>query len=365
MRVLHVTAGLSVAQGGLQSALLSICRAQAAAGITPAIAALHERAQPDPAFAAYETFLFPPLLRATGTSPSMRRWVNARAPNYDAVIAHSLWRAPLLYAARAATDGKLFVVAHGMLGHEALRQSALSKWLWLRIGLARALQRATVVYTCHAERDSAALQCAASTAVIPLSVAVPDTQPAPEGGPVVALGRIHPRKGTLEWVQALQLLADQGVEFHAIHAGPVGDRGYWHKVDRAAAALVRAGLLEFRGGLPHAQAQALLASARVVCAPCTVAENFAMVMFEAMALARPVLAGRRALMVPELERAGALCGTDATPMPMADALEELLADKRARTSLADTGYAWVRANLAPGKIGHQWRQLLENTSGGA
>jgi glycosyltransferase involved in cell wall biosynthesis len=360
MRVLHVIPGLSVAQGGLQSALIGICRAQRAAGIDPVIAALEEGDPPDAALNDFEAHLFRCDFRPTGASRAMKGWLADNAGGFEAVIAHSIWRDPLLYAAQA--QAPLYIVAHGMLDPQALAHRAWRKQWRLRARLPRVLRRATLIYTCDAERQRARRGPggeAAASAVIPLSVEVPAT-PAPlSDGPIVALGRIHPRKGLLEWVNALAVLADRGVEFRAVHAGPVEDQRYARRVYQAARNL--SDRLEFQGALPHSRARELLAGAGLVAAPCAVAENFGMVIAEALAAARPVVAGRKALMVPDLEAAGALRGTELNAAAFAAAMREMLQRPEDARALALQGYRWAASHLAPDVVGAKWRKLLRSS----
>lgn len=356
MRVLHVSPGISGAQGGLQSALLGICRAQAAAGITPVIAALHEADAPDAAFDAFEAHLFSCDFRPTGASPDMKRWLAVNVAAFDAVIAHSIWRDPLLYAAHSE---RLFIVAHGMLDPEALAHRAWRKLWRRRFKLPSVLQRASIVYTCEAERERAQAGPATgarASAVIPLAVELPPVPPPAPGGPIVALGRLHPRKGWLEWIEALKLLARRGVKFHAVHAGPVEDARYARRVYAAGAALGER--LSFVGALSREQAQAMLAAASVACAPCAVAENFGMVIAEAMALARPVAAGRNGLIVPELEQAGAVYAAS-EPEEFADAVQAILENPAQAAEKAARGRAWAEEHYAPEVVGAQWQKLLE------
>ncbi len=355
MIVLHVIPGLSAAQGGLQGALLNLCRAQQASGITPVIAALHEDSPPDAAFSAFETHLFDCTFRPTGASRDMKDWLRLHADKYQAVIAHSLWRDPLLYAAEAASP--LIVVAHGMLDPEALGHRAWRKLWRLRMKLPDVLRRATVVYTCAAEQQRSHTGpggSAKTSAVIPLCVDVPAAPPdqSPDG-PIMVLGRIHPRKGTLEWVRALCLMAQQGTGFTAMHAGPAEDRAYARSVYAAAEPLQ--GKLIFKGALPYSQAQALLARARIVVAPCAVRENFGMVIAEAMANARPVVAGRRGLIVPELEAAGAVTGADHEPQAYAAAMRAVFAHPE-RTAMR--GHNFASRHYALPVVGASWRGLL-------
>jgi glycosyltransferase involved in cell wall biosynthesis len=357
MRVLHVIPSITAAQGGLQSAVLNLCRAQQLCGMAPEIATLSEPGNPtDPAFADFTVHEFPCTFRPTGRSRAMGDWLAARAGDYAAVVAHSLWRDPLLYAASAP---RLVVMAHGMLDPGALARRAWRKAWRRHLRLPGVLRKAVVVYTCQAELDRAQPgpgRFARASQVIALPVEVPDTPPPlPESGPVVALGRLHPRKGVQEWVRALRLLRERGVEFTALHAGPVEDAGYARRVRAEAGDVV-----EFLGPVDYARAQELLRTALVVCAPCNVAENFGMVIAEALAQGRPVVAGRKGLIVPALEAAGAVLGADATEDSLADAIGSLLANSPLRQQLAANGHRHAREHFAPQVIGQLWQALIRD-----
>lgn len=352
MKVLHLIPGLSAAQGGLQTALLNLCRAQRLAGIEPVIAALHEEAPPDAGFADFETHLFKCNFRPTGASNSMKRWLRERCGDYDVIIAHSVWRDPLLYT--MDTPNPLVIVAHGMLDRDAVLHHRWRKAWRMMSRLPDILKAATRVFTCAAERDRSIVHDELD-AVIPLPVPVPDAPPlASIGGPVVCLGRIDARKGTLEFVNALNALAQIGVPFKALHAGPVENARYYKRVRKAAEPLGKQ--LEFLGPVPYASAQHLLRTAGLVVAPCVVAENFGMVIAEAMAYARPLVAGRRGLIVPELEAEGALHGADHDALDYARAMEGALMSPGA-TGLR--GYQLARSRFAPTVVGEAWLQLLQ------
>jgi glycosyltransferase involved in cell wall biosynthesis len=357
MRVLHTIPGITAVQGGLQTALMNLCRAQRAAGITPEIATLDsEGLLPDPAFAAFSVHEFPCVNRFTGRSPAMREWLKARADDYDAVIAHSLWRDPVIYS---GASSRLVVMAHGMLDPDALARHALRK-LWRgKMVLPGLLRQAVVVYTCEAERERAQDgpgRHARAGRVIPLPVDVPKVPaPLPDTGPVVTLGLLHPRKGQLAWVRALRLLRERGLAFQAVYAGAEGDAGYAYRVHTEAS-----GVAEYAGTLTYAKALELQRAALVVCAPCVVRENFGMVMAEAMAQGRPVVAGRPALMVPGLEAAGVLRGADPEPESLADAIERLLKAPQERVVLAKAGHHHAATHWHPSAVGNQWKALVES-----
>jgi glycosyltransferase involved in cell wall biosynthesis len=355
MRVLHVLPGLSTRQGGLQAAAREQCLALIGQGVHCVVAALAEPDAPDPAWEAVPYKLFQPLWRRLGSSPALRRWLHEQVWSFDAVVGHCVWLEPFRYAARAARRAgrPFFAVAHGMLDGQALRQRPLRKAVRARMGVREALEGATAVYTCAAEQERAAMS-GADSVVIPLSVEVPRLPPgdAPEG-PVVCVARLHPRKGVLEFARAARRLKER-VAF--VHAGPVEDAAYAREVYGASQ-----GSVGFRGPLSHGQVMELLDSARIVVAPATVAENFGLAIVEGMSRARAVVAGRAALMTPELEAAGVVRGAECEKDGLAAAIEGLLSEPYGRHELGLRAYAYAASHFSRQAAGLAWLEKIKAT----
>lgn len=348
MRLLHVIPSIEPAQGGLRTGTLATCRAQLAAGMTPEIACL-----------AGETDFLPVHrfrrgLRVTGASTEMRDWLIAHAREYAAIIAHVVWLNPAHYAAQAAAAANvpLYLASRGMLDPDALSYHRLRKLVRWHLGVRKLISRSVLVFSSEADRErslSNAQMAGAPSVVVPNPVDIP-TAVAPPGGPIVCLNRMHPRKGVLEWVQALGRLHTAGVAFKAIHAGPEEDADYAASVRRAAPPE-----LKVLGAVNNAEALRLIATAGVVVHPATGFENFGNVITEAMAAGRPVVASRRALVTPELEQAGVVAGVEPAVADLGEAMQRLLTSPR---DMGSRAREYARTHFSFEAVGERWREIL-------
>ncbi|HEX2902588.1 MAG TPA: glycosyltransferase [Jatrophihabitans sp.] len=170
--------------------------------------------------------------------------------------------------------------------------------------------------------------------VIPCGVDAERFRPEPGseiGQRLLSIGRLVPRKGVADTIQALAWLptAQLVIAGGPVRTGLAGDPEY-RRLQALADELGVADRVEFVGQVPHEQLPALIRSAAVVvCAPWY--EPFGIVPVEAMACGVPVVAsavggmldtvvdGRTGLLVPPQQ-----------PQRLAAALGELLADRELR-----------------------------------
>jgi phosphatidylinositol alpha-mannosyltransferase len=103
---------------------------------------------------------------------------------------------------------------------------------------------------------------------------------------ILSMGRLDPRKGIEHLLDALPLVARTLGRVRLLVAGD-GPRG---RDLRARAAERARGLVEFLGSVPAAAVPGLYAAADCLCAPAVRNESFGIVLLEAMASARPVVA---------------------------------------------------------------------------
>jgi glycosyltransferase involved in cell wall biosynthesis len=355
MRVLHVIPSITNDQGGLRSGTLATCRAQLAAGMRPEIACLHGEADDIP------VHRFRPGLRLLGASSGMRDWLLAHAGDYAAIVAHVVWLNPAHYAARAAAKAAvpLYLASRGMLDPDALSHHRARKLIRWHLGVRKLIGRSVLVFSSVADRDRSLSHpelANAPAVVVPNPVAIPPLVQA-ANGPVVCLNRLHPRKGVLEWVNALVSLHGAGVEFRAVHGGHEEQPEYAASVRRAAKSLGNA--LEFRGAMTNPQALELIASAQIVAHPATGFENFGNVIAEGMAAGKPVVASRRALVTPELAQAGVVIGVEPTPDQLADAMRGLLNDPAAAAELGRKARVYAEKHFSFEAVGRRWVEILQ------
>jgi phosphatidylinositol alpha-mannosyltransferase len=160
---------------------------------------------------------------------------------------------------------------------------------------------------------------------------------------ILSMGRLDPRKGIEHLIDALPLVARALGRVRLLVAGD-GPRAR----DLHARAAERArGLVEFLGSVPAADVPGLYAAADCLCAPAVRNESFGIVLLEAMASARPVVAsdipGYRQVVAPG--ETGLLV-PPGDPPALAGALTAALRDPARRRTMGEAGrrralhYAW-------------------------
>jgi glycosyltransferase involved in cell wall biosynthesis len=217
-----------------------------------------------------------------------------RESEHEIVHGHGLWMLPALYAGLAPVPGRLFVISpRGMLADAAMRRGTLRKRAFAALVQRRALGAARLWHaTCMAE--AAEIRAAGFTqpvAVVPNGIALPPARARRERREVLALARLHPKKGLDRlvdaWAQVEREETSRG--WWLTLAGPdeAGTRA------RLAAQAARLGLgrVRFTGPLYGAEKSARLARAAVFALP-SLNENFGMAAAEALAAGTPVIASR-------------------------------------------------------------------------
>jgi teichuronic acid biosynthesis glycosyltransferase TuaC len=210
-----------------------------------------------------------------------------------------------------------------------------------RMQVAHVLTRAAAVL-CNsaATRERAAALCGRSEhmRVVHLGADIPDRLP-PKSDVIATVGHVIPRKRHIDVLEALVHLP--GVRWIVVGDGPELPR----LRDRAAA-LGLADRVELLGALPHEEAMAALARARMMVLP-SVDEAFGVAYIEALAHGAPAVGVAGEGGPEEIARL-----TDAMvlvpprdPRALAEALERHLADRAGLERLSEHGREAVRANF--------------------
>jgi glycosyltransferase involved in cell wall biosynthesis len=303
-----------------------------------------------------QSFATTPLLRSACLSAEMRRALRRSARDVDILHSHGLWLAPNLYPARAARQGRARFVAspRGMLGPEALAFSRRRKRLVWTLFQRDALRRAACLHA-TSEAELADIRAAGLTnpvAVIPNGVDLPaldhpeldrPVREAGEGGVVLSLGRIHPKKGLESLVRAW---APVEAAHPAWRLRIVGPAELDH--DKALLALgASLGLTRLSIEPPAygPERQAAYAEADLFVLP-TLNENFAMTVAEALAAELPVISTKGAPWAG-LEIQGCGWWIDHGPEPLAAALDTALRlPPETRAAMGARGRAWMARDFA-------------------
>jgi len=242
-------------------------------------------------------------------NPHVRDWLAANATSFDAVIAHGIWEYGALAARRASRDAGLpyFVFTHGMLDPWFKRAYPLKhakKWVYWPWGTYRILRDATAVFFTSEEerrlaRESFCLY-RAREAVVKLGLARPPGGPESQAAAfyegydqlrgkriLLFLSRLHRKKGCDLLIRAFADAARLDPDLHLVVAGP--DEG--EERSKLEALTMERGLdarVTFTGMLSgdvkwgaYRVADAFVLTSH--------AENYGLVVVEALACGLPVL----------------------------------------------------------------------------
>lgn len=227
---------------------------------------------------------------------ALERAVSASVPSL--LHDHGIWLPPNRYVASMARRRGIPLVIHprGMLEPWALAHRAWKKSIAMRLYQRKNLELAALFFV-TAEQELASLRrlgLRQPVAVLPNGVDLP---PLPAAGAsrrmhsprnAVFLGRIHPKKGLLNLVEAWSRL--RPADWRLRLAGP-DEGGHLDEVLQRVRALGLAGSIEHVGVVAGESTSALLASADLFVLP-SHSENFGLVVAEALSHGVPVITTR-------------------------------------------------------------------------
>lgn len=237
--------------------------------------------------------------------------------------------------------------------HSEHESSAGYRWFrWFLMPYFRRI--AGLIAVSNAARDSMTKYFPGDYRLIPNGVDTEffrlDAEPMPQyanGRPkILFMGRFEPRKGLTYLLKALPIIKEAipDIQCLVVGAGPFGYAYYSKFLDKSVADDV-----VFAGLIPSRERPRYYASCDVFCAPSTGNESFGIVLLEAMAAGRPVvasdIAGYREVLADGVE------GLSAPPMDekaIADRIIRILRDKSLARRMGEAGrakaltYSWPR-----------------------
>lgn len=306
-----------------------------------------------------------------GYAPGLTGEVKAHA--YDALHLHGLWNHTSVVARswNRANDGALVISPHGMLDPWAQRNSQLkkrvAKWAFENANLRSA---AVLRALCWAEADAIeALGLGVPIAVIPNGISLPEsdyvpTRPADASRKrLLFLGRIHPKKGIAELIEAWAIA---GAKSPVIREDWLLEIAGWDDGDHLQH-LVRLvkerGLtnVEFSGPLFGAAKQDAYANCDAFILP-SYSEGMPMTILEAWAHRKPVLMTHECN-IPEGFVAGGAYRIETRPQSLATALTYHLDQPSALEEAGERGRKLVEERFTWERIVDQHIGLFSWLSG--
>jgi glycosyltransferase involved in cell wall biosynthesis len=355
VKVLHVIPAMAARYGGPTTAVLGMGRALIAAGTEVLIATTDadgsdRLAVPEGELITHDGVPAVVFRRRASESfkwsPSLARWLNAHVSEFDLAHVHAVFSHSSLAAGRACRRAEVpyLVRPLGTLDPWSLEQHAWRKKALLATSARRLLGAAAAVHYTSAEEQRLAerqMPWLAPGTVIPLGIddeafANPDVASVGRSDVVVALGRLHPKKGIDLLIQAFhRLAAVDSLRAWRLRVAGDGPAAYVAGLERIARAGPAADRIEFAGWIDPAHRGALLRSSALFVLP-SHQENFGIALVEAMAAGVPAIVTPGVNLAKEIAEAGAGWVAERTASGLTESLGAALGDRRA---LAERGRA--------------------------
>jgi glycosyltransferase involved in cell wall biosynthesis len=355
VRVVHVVAGIRLADGGPSYTVPRLCKALSQSGLRSALlsVAAPDQSRPETSNRDDEQRLFAwdyatiPVLRELRASSALSSELTREAMRSDVIHSHGLWLMPNVYAGWAASRARtpLMVAPRGMLGAAALRFSRLKKVLFWHLLQGPAI-RCTGCYHATSRQEYEDIRAYGLTqpvAIIPNGIDLPEphgdrTRVDSADRVVLSLGRIHPKKG-------LERLVRAWAKVEAAHPGwrlrIIGPAEVDHDAQlRDLATTLKLSRVSIEPATYGEEKYTAFREADFFVLP-TLNENFAVTVAEALAAGTPVISTKGAPWAGlEAERCG--WWIDHGIEPLVAALNRAMALPRAELgAMGRRGRAWV------------------------
>jgi glycosyltransferase involved in cell wall biosynthesis len=170
---------------------------------------------------------------------------------------------------------------------------------------------------------------------------------------VLALGRLHPKKGLEDLVRAFVAVA--GPEWRLVVAGD-GDPAYVAGLERLAADLGAGARILFTGWLEGGARAAVLRDAALLALPSR-QENFGLSVVEALASGVPVLISEAVNLADDVRAAGAGWVAPLDPAALAAGLREALDAESERARRGKAGRELVERRFTWSRVGAELAAL--------
>jgi len=318
-------------------------------------------------FNGIPTIFFPGYPSAGfGYAPGLARWLSSGVRRADVVHIHGVFAHSSLAAAAACRRAGIpyIVRPFGSLDPWSLSRRRMEKRLLWWLGVRQMLDGAAAVhFTSVGEQRAAGRLLRVNLGkVVPLGVDEPldDIHSLSEGfqhksrGPyVIALSRIHPKKGLELLIAAfVEATSRPGLGHWRLVIAGDGDSTYLAELQRHVARLQAKNRVTFPGWLDEAPKWSALQGAALFALP-SYQENFCLAAVEAMACGVPVLVSDRMDLADEIQTAGAGWVTLLSSHAMAQKLAAALSSADDRATRGAAGRQLVLARYTWPKVAAQ------------
>jgi glycosyltransferase involved in cell wall biosynthesis len=353
LKVLHVIPAVASCYGGASHAALTMCSALQSQGIEILIATTNADGSGELPAPLGEQTLFQDIptifftrqwSEALKYSRPLAKWLDDNVKNFDLVHIHAIFSHACIAAARACKKHRVPYIVRplGALDPWSLKQKSVRKRLFWNLGVKQMLAGATNIhYTTADERRLAETGLGLSRGVvIPEGVDLSFTERAPtfdtrppqigHAPYVLALSRIHPKKGFELLIESFAMLKKQAgfSDWRLVFAGD-GEAEYVNQLKDLARQRGLNGDAQFIGWLDGDQKYAALKGASLLAMP-SYQENFGLSLVEAMAYSVPVLVSPHVNLAPDIEESCAGWVADLNKEKLAVALAEALGNVKER-----------------------------------
>lgn len=309
VKLLRVTRTLDPAAGGVVENLRQSSWALVHAGHSVQVVTLDENLPTSLDSTPFEVTCLGPSRGLFGYTGKLLPWLLRHMADFDCTVVEGLWQYQGLAVARAARrlGSGYAVMPHGMLDpwfKQAYPRKHLKKLLYWWLVERQVLHGArAVVYTCHEEWRRAQQVFAVPPALARIAALGIEACPVPEARgraaflaqyPELAgkrfmlfLGRIHPKKGCDNLIEAYAQTLAADADYRLVMAGP--DQEGWRQALMARTeALGISGRVIWPGMIEGEVKWGALMSAECLALPSHM-ENFGLVVAEALSVGVPVL----------------------------------------------------------------------------
>jgi glycosyltransferase involved in cell wall biosynthesis len=319
MRVLHVIPAIAARYGGPSEAVVRMCTALEARGITTQVATtdadgdgrLAVSCGTEQVYEGVRMIFFPRFDERFKYSPGLSRWLRDSAGHFDVVHIHAVFSHASVAAARACRRANVPYVLRslGSLDPWGMGRHKLPKRVLRWLAVDQMLRAAACVhFTTEDERRLAATAFSdLRAAVIPLGVndelLAPPTSDDREPL-VVAIGRLHPVKNLEAIIEAFRMVTatPSRASWRLIIAGD-GDPDYREHLQRCAGQAFADGRIALPGWL-RGDAKVRVLDRAAIFVQASHQESFGLSLLEAMARGVSVVAARAVNLATEVAASG-------------------------------------------------------------